>query len=66
MYTQTSQNFSMAGIAFNLILIRVYAQRVNGCDSQADSSQKANTEPMSTLQFRTSDGSVLTTGTTSI
>ena len=54
----------MAGIAFNLILIRVYAQRVDGRDSQAD-SQQADLKPMSTLQFRTSGGPVLT-GTSSI
>jgi hypothetical protein len=49
----------MAGIAFNLILIRVYAQRVNGRDSQAD-SQQANTKPMSALQFQTPGGAILT------
>jgi hypothetical protein len=48
----------MAGIAFNLILIRVYSQRANGVDSQADSRQ-ANTKPLSALQFRTPDGSAL-------
>jgi hypothetical protein len=54
----------MAGIAFNLILIRVYSQRANGVDSQADSRQ-ANTKPLSALQFRTPDGSALN-GTSSI
>jgi hypothetical protein len=47
----------MAGIAFNLILIRVYAQRVGGRDSQAD-SQQANTKPVSALQFRAPDDSI--------
>ena len=54
----------MAGIAFNLILIRVYAHRVDGCDSQAD-SQRANSKPLSTLQFRAPDGPI-PTGTSSI
>jgi hypothetical protein len=58
------QNFSTAGIAFNLILIRVYAQRVDGRDSQAD-SQQANTKPMSALQFLTPIDPTLT-GTSSI
>jgi hypothetical protein len=55
----------MAGIAFNLILIRVHAQRVDARDSQAD-SQQANTNPMSALQFQTPDGSAPGIGTSSI
>lgn len=49
----------MAGIAFNLVLIRVYAQRVDGRDSQGD-SQQANTEPMSALHFQAGDDPILT------
>jgi hypothetical protein len=54
----------MAGIAFNLILIRVYARRADGRDSQADSKQ-TNTESISALQFQPQNGSTLT-GTSSI
>lgn len=49
----------MAGIAFNLILIRVYSARVNGSHDQADSQQE-NTKPMSALQFQPPDDSTLT------
>jgi hypothetical protein len=59
-------NFSMSGIAFNLILIRVYAQRVdgrvngraNGRDGLADSQQE-NTKAISALRFQTPDDSTL-------
>jgi hypothetical protein len=54
----------VAGIVFNFILIRVYAQRADGRDSQAD-SQQANTKPVSALQFQIPDGSTVT-GTSSI
>ncbi|KIL56449.1 hypothetical protein M378DRAFT_522829 [Amanita muscaria Koide BX008] len=46
-----AMNFSMAGISFNLILIRVYQSRVELQDSMADSRNLGGERTLSRMQF---------------
>ena len=45
----------MAGITFNLILIRVYKDRLRLTDSNADSGDADGNETLSELQFHTTN-----------